>query len=162
MSGNQGKSESKRGRRRTDLVRLVFGLVIALSGGFAFLLAGGGVQAASAYVRPGGCSAGFVDENPDTAQAVIKALPTTLCTETGQYRFSIWSAQSEIYATSMPQHLLFAVTSPDASGQWLLPFGATVSPTCYFQVDFGVVNPHPGKAYIPLSSLMGKVPGCVP
>ena len=136
---------------------------MALSGGFAFVLAGGGIQAASAYVRPGGCSAGFVDEQPVTGQAVIEALPTTLCTDVGQYRFSIWATQSDVYATSFPQTMIASTTSPNASGQWVLPFLASESPTCFFQVDFGMKtsNAH-GKAYYPLSSLMGEIPGCVP
>jgi hypothetical protein len=144
-------------------MRFALGMVVALSGGFAFILAGGGIQAASAYVRPGGCSAGFVDEHPDAAQAVIEALPTTLCTDQGQYRFSIWATQSDVYATSFPQHLIAAITSPDANGQWVLPFVSSESPTCFFQVDFGMKSPNvKGKAYYPLSSLMGEIPGCVP
>jgi hypothetical protein len=138
-------------------------MVVALSGTFAFLLAGGGVGSAFAYVRPGGCTAGFVDESPDSASSLIEALPTTLCTATGQYRFSIWSTQSDVYATSAPQTLITSITSPDANGQWLLPFVPSESPTCFFQVDFGMKssNAH-GKAYYPLGSLMGEIPGCVP
>ena len=54
-------------------------------------------------------------------------------------------------------------TSPNANGQWVLPFLASESPTCFFQVDFGMKSPNAnGKAYCPLSSLMGEIPGCVP
>jgi hypothetical protein len=142
---------------------LALSVGVSLSGAVAFFAAGGGIEAASAYVAPGPCTAGFVDMHPDSSQSVIEALPTSGCSPTGQYRFSVWSTQSDVYATSAPQKMLFFTTS----APWVLPFLPAESPTCYFQVDFGVLDPHPGPGgaiwqYRPLASLMGVIPGCTP
>jgi hypothetical protein len=160
MSGNLGESKGNGGRGRARLVRLGLGAVAACSGALAFF-AVGGVETAGAYVAPGTCTAGFVDMNPGTPQAQIVAIPTSGCSATGQYRFSIWSTTSDIYSPSAPQHMLASTTS----APWVLPFGPTESPTCYYQVDFGVLDPHMGtngewSQYRPLASFMGVIPGC--
>jgi hypothetical protein len=133
---------------------------------------GGGIQAASAYVAPGPCTAGFVDEHPDTSSSVIYALPTPGCATTGYtFRFSLWSTQSDVYATSFPQTMLQDQVSTNPAGPqpggWTLSFTNTEDPTCYFQVDFGYLHPRKGPGgstwqYTTLGALMGVIPGCTP
>ena len=163
MTGNPEESKSR--GRRSRALRLALGIGVSLSGALAYFAAGG-IQAASAYVAPGPCTAGFSDIMPDGPMAQIVAFPTSGCSPTGQYRFSIWSTQQNYFIKGAPQTMIASMTG-GSDAPWSIEFNPTESPTCYFQVDFGVLQPRTGPGghtwqYTPLSSFTGEIPGCTP